>query len=450
MASLKMKANKFFIVTLFILFPFTLFSQNWELENVDFENTEDIVFFSEDSVVLPEYIYTTPYINPYILPIVFDERFPSDVTFTGPPSLAEDTNPFSFVLEPIQIHSPKKLFVDTLRRNAYKGLIRNNMKLVKYVQGDLPKAIEKSEEVKPNIFQQLFEIDYIPSLNNGDKIETFKPKRVYWTKKGSSLLQFTQNYISDNWYSGGVGNLNLLSVQNATFNYKKDAIQFNNFIEWRLRFYTNPNDTVRNFRIGEDLVRSYSDFGIRAFNNKWSYSTNIEIKTQLFRSYRENTKDEIISSILSPLNVNMGILGMKYQLDKTYKSNKYKSLNLSADISPLSVQYTYVASDRVDSRRFGIEEDKKYLLDLGSTINSRLTMNFNRQVSFTSRLKIFTNYEKTIVESENELNMALSRFFSTRFYLYSRFDDSPGLKRDPKMGYLQTNELFSFGFNYKW
>ena len=434
MASLKIKANKHLIVALFFLLPFTISAQDWDIGYSD---------------VVPMRTYTTPYINPYLLPVVFDEKIPRDL-FIDLPSLAEDDDFMTSFLEPIQLHSEKKLFIDTLRRNAYRDFIRNNILLVKHKQSDLPKAIEPTEEVKLNIFQQLFEIEYAPSLDNGDKIETYKPQRVYWTKKGSSLLQFSQNYISDNWYSGGVGNLNLLSVQNITFSYKKDAIQYNNFIEWKLRFYTNPNDTVRNFRIGEDLIRSYSDFGIRAFNNKWSYSTNMEIKTQLFRNYRENTKDEIISSILSPVMVNMGILGMKYQLDKTYKNKNHKRLSLSADISPLSVQYTYVANDKVDPRRFGVEESKKYLLDLGSTINSRFTMNFNRQVSFTSRLKIFTNYEKTIVESENELNMSLSRFFSTRFYLYSRFDDSPGLKRDPKMGYLQTNELFSFGFNYKW
>ena len=445
-----MKENKYLIVALFIVFlyPFTLFSQNWDLEYSDFENGNDSVIVSEHIYVTPH--INTPYINPFLLPIVFDGKLPGDIMSIELPSFAEKENQMSSALDPIQLQSKKKLFIDTLRRNAYQYLIRNHIELVKYTKNDLPKAIEKTEEVKLNIFQQLFEIDYTPSPDNGDKIETFKPQRVYWIKTGSSLLQFSQNYISDNWYKGGIGNLNLLSVQKFNFNYKKDAIEFNNLVEWKLSFFTNPNDTVRNFRIGEDLIRTYSDFGIRAFNNKWSYSTNIELKTQLFRNYRENKKDEVISSILSPVIINMGILGMKYQLNKTYPNNKHKKLNLFADISPLSVQYTYVANEKVNPKRFGIEEGETYLLDFGSTINSKLVINFNQQVSFSSRLKIFTNYEKTIVESENELNMSLSRFFSTRLYLYSRFDDSPGLVRDPKMGYLQTNELFSFGFNYKW
>ena len=446
-----MKASKYHTVVLFTLFPFTLFSQIWDLEYSDIENKTDTFMFEEYSVGLIELERPyTPYINPYFLPVVFDEKFPSEISYDLPAPFVEGEDPLFSVLEPVRFYSEKELFIDTLRRNAYSDFIRNRIHRVKYKQSDMPKAIEKTAEIKPNIFQQLFEIDYIPELDKGDRIETYKPKRIYWTKRGSNLLQFSQNYISNNWYSGGIGNLNLLSVQNFTFNYKKNTTQFNSFLEWKLSFYTNPNDTVRNFRIGEDLVRSYSDFGIRAFNDKWSYSTNMEIKTQLFRNYRENSKDEIISSILSPVMINMGILGMKYHLNKTFENNKYKRLDFSADVSPLSVQYTYVASDKVDPRRFGIEESKSYLLDLGSTINSRIAINFNRQVSFSSRLKIFTNYEKTIVESENELNMSLSRFFSTRFYLYSRFDDSPGLTKDPKLGYLQTNELFSFGFNYRW
>jgi hypothetical protein len=232
-------------------------------------------------------------------------------------------------------------------------------------------------------------------------------------------------------------------------NYKKNKVQFNNFIEWKLSFYTNPNDTLRNFRLGEDLIRTYSDFGLKAFNDRWSYSTNLEIKTKLMRNYQENST-EYVSSFFSPLQINMGILGMKYQIEKTSKKDKYKKYSFSADLSPLSVQYTWVADHNVDPGRYGIKKGERYLLDKGSTLNAKLIRNFNRQVTFTSRLKYFTNYEKVIVESENELNLSLNRFFSTRIYLYARFDDAKGIKRDNTFGYLQFNELLSFGFNYKW
>jgi hypothetical protein len=146
----------------------------------------------------------------------------------------------------------------------------------------------------------------------------------------------------------------------------------------------------------------------------------------------------------------MGIFGMKFQKTITYPKDKYKKLIFSADISPLSVQYTYVSDGDVNPARFGIPDGKNHLLDKGSTMTANFTMNFNKYVNFSSRFNYFTNYQKVMIESENTLNMPINRFFSTRIYLYGRFDDNKSVVRDPKLGMLQLSESLSFGFNYKW
>jgi hypothetical protein len=386
--------------------------------------------------------------NPYFLPVVFDGKFSDSLSV----SLPEDPFKKETILFPV-LRSEKTAFdsskeINRLRRMAYRSFLKNNMLSVKYSLSDFPNEIEKVERLKPNIFQSLFAIEIETEKSNIDRSARFIPKRQYWTNSGNTLLQFSQNYISKNWYNGGTGYLNLLSVQNYTFNYKKDKIQFNNFVEWKLSFYTNPNDTIRHFRLGEDLIRTYSDFGLKAFNDKWSYSSNLEIKTKLLRNYKENS-DEYISSMFSPLQISMGILGMKYQIQNTSPKNKYKKYNLSVDLSLLSLQYTWLADKKIDPARYGIEEGENFLLDLGSTLNAKIIINFNRQVTFTSRLKYFTNYKKVILETENELNLPINRYFSTRLYLYGRFDDSKGIKKDPDLNYIQLNELLSFGFNYK-
>lgn len=388
--------------------------------------------------------------NPNFLPVIFDGKFADTIRVSLPEDPFKQEDAISQALKvPVSLFTPKEEYVNRLRQRVAHDYVLNNIISVKYSLADFPDEVEKLEEIKPNIFQSLFSVEPEIGSNDIDKSARFIPKRKYWLLSGSSLLQFSQNYISKNWYNGGIGNLQFLNVQNFTANYKKDKIQFNNFIEWKLSFYTSPNDTLRDFRLGEDQVRSYSDFGLKAFNDKWSYSTNLEIKTKLLRNYKENSTD-YISSFLSPLQINMGILGMKYQQKKTSKKSKYKNYDVSIDFSPLSVQYAWVADKNVDPKRYGIKEGDKFLLDLGSTLNAKIIVNFNRQVTFTSRLKYFTNYEKSIFESENELNMSLNRFFSTRMYLYGRFDDSPGVKKDRSLGYVQFNELLSFGFNYKW
>ena len=152
---------------------------------------------------------------------------------------------------------------------------------------------------------------------------------------------------------------------------------------------------------------------------------------------------------MSPFFVNLGVFGMRYELDKKFK-DKYKRLKISADVSLLSVKYTYVNSDEVSPIRYGIPEGENFLLDLGSTVNTTINFNINRSTTLKSRLKYFTRYDKVEVESENEINFSINRYFSTRIYLYLRYDDGDNIPSDPKLGYLQINELLSFGFNYKW
>jgi hypothetical protein len=387
-------------------------------------------------------------LNPYLLPPVFEGKFRLELPVQIPPLLKEYV-PLAFPLDTLYLQSEGKRYVDQLRRKSFYSLLYNHVELVKYTKSSLPQDVGEMAELKPNPNQPILKTGYVPEPENVGVPEIFKPKSIYWKRSGSSLILFSQTHLSDNWYKGGIGNLNLLSVQNFSANYKKNNVQFNSFIEWKLSFYTDPNDTLRNFRIGDDLIRYYGDFGLRAFNDKWFYSTNVEIKTQLSNNYAENTRN-ITTSFLSPVMLNLGLLGIKYQLEQLFPKNKYKKLSLSTDISLLSVQYTYVMNEDIDPARFGAKDGKRYIMDLGSTVNAKLVVNFNREISFSSRFKLFSNYEKTIIESENELNISLSRYFSTRFYFYPRFDDSPGLVKDDTLGYFQINELLSFGFNFKW
>jgi hypothetical protein len=368
------------------------------------------------------------------------------VSFIPPSPLKE---PFSYQ----RAFFKNKVFEDTyhkndIYRNYYTDVLDNHKNLIKYIKEQNFKGeVEKIEEMETNIFQSLFAVDYTLDKALGQK-PGFVPKRKYWLVNGSNSIQFAQAYISENWYKGGVGNFNMQSYQNLTANYKKNKVTFNNLLEWRLSLYTNPNDTLRATRIGDNLLRLYSDFGVLAIKN-WSYSANIDARTQLLRQYQENSTKRI-SSILSPLTVTVG-LGMKYQKSKSFPKVKGKGLNFSAAISPLAIKYTYIDDKEVDPTRWGIEAGKNSYLDkLGSTITVNLTMNFNKYVSFISRFNYFTTYEKVVVESENTFNLPINRFFSTKIYIYGRFDDNKLLKKDPRFGRVQLNELLSFGFNYKW
>ena len=400
-------------------------------------------------VVVPEKMV----IDPIFMHVIFTGKVLPEECFKNKkyenPKLSDIENiiPNNMVLAMPSSIFEKWKWEQEINRKAYLYLTLTAPSIVKYTLKDFPKKRDVITQIEANPFKNLFKIE-TNGLSPSDEALTKFVFRKYWFIEGNHLLQFSQNYISHNWNNGGVGNLNFLSNQSLNVRYERSVIQFNTFLEWNASLFTNPNDTLRITRIGTDLLRSFSNVGLRLFNH-WYYSTNLELKTQVFNNYKENTTTKV-SSFMSPFLMNVGILGMRYELEKKFKSDKYKLIKLSVDISPLSLRYISVKDPAVDETRYGIQKDKNSRLDHGSTVNAILLYNINKYTSFKSRFKYFTSFDKVEVESENDINFAINRYFSTRIYLYLRYDDSKNITRDPTLGYLQINELLSFGFNYKW
>lgn len=383
--------------------------------------------------------------NPLFLPVVFTGRIEVSDSIL--------LNTKGDKLQGILIASDKtfnplleaQAFADKVRRDYYIENPTNIKMSTSQLTGVKHVATETDVREKYNPFKELLSSQTSFSLEKPD-VEGVKIDRVYWIKTGEHSLQFSQNYFSPNWHKGGTSNLNINSNQVYNVNYQKDKVRFNNRLEWRLSVFSTPDDTLRSYRIGDDMIRYYGDFGLDAYKKSWSYSTNLEAKTQLFNNYDAN-KPELRSALLAPLYVNAGI-GMKYNLDKRSKTVRNRRTRLAISISPLSVNYRYVGNSDVNEKRYGIPEGEKYIFDKGSTLVSNLTYDFSKYISWTSRFKYFTNYSKVEAEFENTLNMSLSQFFSTRIYLHLRYDDSVPSHSDYK--YLQINEVVSFGLNYKW
>lgn len=266
----------------------------------------------------------------------------------------------------------------------------------------------------------------------------FRPN--FWSIGGSGYIQGSQNYISDNWYKGGESTVALISGMTWQFNYNdKQKLQFENKVEWKLGFVTAPSDTVHQYKTNDDLFRISSKLGYQAINN-WYYTLSAEFKTQFFSKYETNS-DNLISSIFSPAELNVG-LGMDY------KYKKDGVCNLSVLINPLNYTLYSVASDRVDPTKFNIKEGKKVQSQWGSRLEATLKWSIISNLMWESRLSYTTSYDKVLSEWENTFTFSFNKYFSTKLFVHARFDDS--VSREEDESYFQLQELLSLGFNYAW
>jgi len=349
---------------------------------------------------------------------------------------------------------PDKLFSDKYNRNylykkAYNDVLDNHKKLIRYTKKDMEGEVVEITKMKPTIIKSLFKIDYDRETSNIDKPSEYHPKRRYWIWKGNHFLQFSQTDNSGNWSNPGLGIMNFLSTHSINGTYQKNRLQITQSLEWRLNFANNPNDTVHWYKISEDKLRSYTTVGLQAYKH-WAYSSNLEFTTQVIPNFVENGRN-LNASFLSPFNLNVGV-GMNYTLNKYYPNKKYpklpgRNVGFMADISPLSLQYVNLLRSVLKPSQFGIQKGSSQL-DLGTTVNGKLTVSITKSISYMSRIKYFTNYKRTDFEWEHDLNMPINRYFSIRLYLFAVFDDARA--RDPKYGHLLIQETLSFGFNYAW
>ena len=396
----------------------------------------------------------TVIVNPLFVPIVFrGGLFPKDLQLYDK-NFVEKQFPSFSLYKPDTTLFQKEIIDQQLRQMAYNNIRLNHPQYFRYSELTMPKEAVKARAIKKVEYEpELIKIENEPTgFNEVDALAKFIPERRYWTSHFESAVQFAQNYISPNWHKGGVSALNLTNRQYFIYNYSKNKVQVTNELEWKTNLFTAPKDTLRDYKIGDDVLRLHSNFGYQAFN-KWFYTFDATFQTQLFTNYLENT-DNKLAGFLSPFSINLGI-GMKYELHKTFPQNKYRKVDMAINLAPLSYTYMYSTNKNIDLGRHGFKKNpetdlfERSLSQFGSTINATATIQFNRNVSWYTRFYYFTSYDRMLGEFDNRLTMAISRFFSTTISLSLRYDDA--VAKNPDFdSYLQINEVLSFGFNYKW
>ncbi len=256
-----------------------------------------------------------------------------------------------------------------------------------------------------------------------------------WFHKASTLAQFSQNYISPNWYQGGNSNIAVLGILSGQLIYdNKKSVQWENNAEWRMGFNSVEGDSIHPLSTNDDVFKINSKLGIKAGGN-WFYSGSVDFSTQFFNSYKGINSTDLKASFLTPVRLNVGV-GFDY---------KYKKI-FSILLSPVSYKYIYVKDTlRLNQNTFGIEKGMNYLSEIGSSFKAVVSYPLTREIQLDSKLSFYTNYEKVEIDWEIVCNMAINRFLSTRISINPRYDNTV---IGEKAG-IQFKQLLSVGFSHK-
>lgn len=380
--------------------------------------------------------------NPFFIELVY-KGLPFDFNWSIKPDFrslyygGKATTLSDCLLRPVNNQSAEQTVAE-LRQYAREQIIRKAANLYVMSFDDLP-DIEgyKNRLIKGNSIK---DIQFV----NDDDIHSHR--RIYvkreqmgpWQYKAKADAQFSQNYVSKNWYQGGYSNLAILGIVTGKLNYDdKKCIQWDNSGEWRMGFNSIAGDTLHMLSTNDDVFKINSKLGIKAGGN-WFYSGSIDFATQIFNSYNGINSKVMKTSFLTPVRVNVGV-GLDY---------KYKKM-FSLMLSPVSFKYIYVYNSRqVDSKQFGIKPGERVLSEIGSSFTSIFTYPVTPEIQLDSKLSFYTNYQKFEIDWEMVCNMKINRFMSTRISVNPRYDNTVILTKGEKAT-VQFKQLLSVGFYHK-
>ncbi len=293
----------------------------------------------------------------------------------------------------------------------------------------------------------LFRSDIVETVTGPADVPTVKAKEVekrHWIRGFNVSLQFSQAYVSPNWYQGGKNNLNMLGqiYYNVKLNQEYHPnLLFETTAQYKLGMNNAPDDEVHNYNVNEDIFQVNSTFGLKAAR-RWYYSVSGQFKTQLLNSYKPNT-DELKSGFLSPGDLTLGV-GMTYNYN-----NPKKTFTFDANISPISYNLRICTSDRLNHESYDIRQDRTTANKFGSNVELKVYWKMSYNIYLRSRLYAFSDYNTVQTDWENTIVFEINKFLTTQIFCHARYDSSTPRVEDSKWHKLQFKEILSIGFAYK-
>ena len=256
------------------------------------------------------------------------------------------------------------------------------------------------------------------------ELQRIEIKKKLWKYRTETNLAFSQTGLF-NWVKGGESSLtSLFDITGyADYDDKQKKISSNNFVRLKLGFIASGDNPIRK---NTDILETSTKVNHKAFG-KFDFSTIMLFKTQLLNGYNYPNDSVLVSKILNPAIMTLG-------LGFDYKPNAQTSINFS----PLSYKLTFVTDTaNIDQTKYGIPKDKKAMHEPGMNFMFTNTWKPAKNVSLTNRLQIFSNYirnpQNIDVDWELTFTTSLNTFTELKINTHLIFSDNiktPVLDKD--------------------
>ena len=272
-----------------------------------------------------------------------------------------------------------------------------------------------------------------------DRQRILRSRKGYgpWYKQATGLVQFSQGYVSGNWYQGGNSSFAMYANVKGIIKYDaKNWVTWENTGEWQEGFSTALGDSLRKINMTDDVFKIYSKLNVRIKAEKLYGSFSIDFQTPFFNTWKENT-NTLKTGTFTPIRFNWA-LGVDYKPIK----------NMSMVFAPLAYKLVYAKDTiNVDRSVYGISSGNM-LSTFGSSVRFEWKWRPLREIYLETVFYAYTNYKMFEVDWEITCDFIINRYMSARVMLHPRYDSSAIVEGDTHAK-MQFKELISIGFAHK-
>jgi hypothetical protein len=259
-----------------------------------------------------------------------------------------------------------------------------------------------------------------------------------WKTGGLITLNVAQGSLS-NWVGGGdkfsfsgVAFLNLYAY------YKKGRHMWDNSLNLGYGFV---NTTSLGRRKSDDRIDLLSNYGYQ-IAPKWYVGALFNFRTQFAKGYTYS-KDVLGRDSASLVSTSFAPAYALLSLGFTYKPVDYFSIF----ISPITERWVIVTNDELSAKgAYGVDPGKKVKNELGAFASIQFNKEIAKNIIYTSRLDLFSNYKKNPQNVDlfwtNVLAMKVNKYISANIALDLLYDDDAIQK-------LQVRQLLGVGLSAK-